>query len=314
MSDHVPARPLPRPRTTRLGGLGLLAAALVLAGCAADPDPTGTAATTAQPSESTSPPATAGTASAPTSAGATADGAPTVQEVALSEALDHVHGLHVGPDGVLLAGTHTGVVAIDPAGAVTAVGPDRDDLMGMTGIPGTDTLVSSGHPGAGSDLPNPLGLIVSTDGGATWTPRALTGQVDFHALAGDGDTVAGFDGSQGLLVSTDAGTTFRRGASIAPAALAVTQAGIWATTADGLQRSTDGGLSFSVVAGAPLLVLLASGADGSLWGVDTAGVAWRSADGTTWDRRGEAGAVDALAVGPSGTAYALTTGSVIALT
>ncbi len=54
---------------------------------------------------------------------ATTDDAPdqapaAVGATALSEALDHVHGLVVTGDGALLAGTHTGVVAVTTEGAV----------------------------------------------------------------------------------------------------------------------------------------------------------------------------------------------------
>lgn len=241
------------------------------------------------------------------------DRAPSVQEIRLSEPLDHVHGLVTTGQGTLLAGTHSGVVAITTDGAVTRVGDSRDDLMGMTGVPGTTMLASSGHPGAGSALPNPLGLILSDDGGLTWSAASLTGEVDFHALATDGTLVVGFDGRAGLLISTDAGATFTPGATIAPAALAVTPGHVWATTADGVQHSTDNGLTFDVITGAPLLVLLAAGPDHSLWGVDTDGVAWRSSDGASWEQRGTVGRIQALAVADHATAYAATATTLLVL-
>jgi hypothetical protein len=237
-----------------------------------------------------------------------------VLAVPLDPALDHVHGLVATGDGSLLAGTHSGVVTITTAGAVSRVGQAADDLMGMSGIAGTDELVSSGHPGTGSDLPNPLGLIASDDGGTTWEAVSLTGEVDFHALATDGDLLVGFDGRVGLLVSTDDGATFTSGAQIAPAALAITPDGVWATTAQGVQRSTDGGATFTPIAGAPRLVLISAGTDASLWGVDTDGAAWRSPDGTTWEKRGQVGTVEALAALDHTTAYAVTADTLYALT
>jgi hypothetical protein len=186
--------------------------------------------------------------------------------------------------------------------------------MGMTGVPGTDTLASSGHPGVGSDFPNPVGLILSDDGGLTWSAASLTGQVDFHALATDGTVVVGYGGGTGVLVSTDGGQSFTTGAAIAPVALAITPAGVWATTTDGVQHSVDGGQSFTVVETAPLLVHVAAGSDGSLWGVDTEGVAWRSPDGATWARRATVGPVEALAVSDHTTAYAMTATSLHVLT
>jgi photosystem II stability/assembly factor-like uncharacterized protein len=60
----------------------------------------------------------------------------------------------------------------------------------------------SGHPDLSSHLPNPIGVMVSRDGGQTWQPLALTGKVDLHAMtiAGDGKTLFGWNvtGSPGL--------------------------------------------------------------------------------------------------------------------
>jgi hypothetical protein len=226
--------------------------------------------------------------------------------VRLSTPINHAHGLVVSRDGSLLVGTHTGIMTVNLDGTASRVGTVDDDLMGMTGVPGTGRLVSSGHPGASSDMPNPLGLMSSADGGRSWTPMSLAGQVDFHALATDGDLIAGFDGVQGIRLSRDGGRTWTRGAALAAAALAMTPGSVWATTEQGLQRSTDGGRSFSVVSDAPLLRLLASASDDSLWGVDLDGFAWRSKDGVSWQRRAAVGQVDAIAVADHATAYAIT--------
>jgi hypothetical protein len=295
-------------RSARRTSLAVLAAAtaaaLAVTGCSADADPDASRPATGSGA------ATTGPGAPEPSAGVAAD----VRSVPLDPGIDHAHGLIVASDRTLLAGTHSGVVAIAPDGRVTRVGSTADDLMGMTGIPGTDRLVSSGHPGPGSDLPNPVGLIVSDDGGVTWTSVSLTGLVDFHALATDGTNVVGFDGRAGLLVSADGGATFEPGAPIAPAALAVTPAGVWATTADGVQHSGDGHGPFTAVDGAPFLVLIAAGSDGSLWGIDTDGVAWRSPDGTEWERRAAVGPADALAVESFDRAYAVTAEVLHALT
>lgn len=274
-------------RAWRLPALPLVLA--LVAGCGSP-----STAPSAAPEPSSSP---AATSSVP---------AATVDSVPLRTPLDHVHGLLVGSDGALLAGTHTGVVALDLDGDVTRVGDGSVDLMGFTGVPGTDRLASSGHPGPGSSLPDPVGLLASDDGGRTWRSVALQGEVDFHALAGDGRLVVGYDGRTGLLVSDDGGARFRPGAAIAPVAVALTPEGVWATTSDGLQRSVDDGASFAVVDGAPTLVLLAAGADGSLWGVDVQGRAWRSADGTGWEARGAVGRVEAIAAAGFERAYAVT--------
>lgn len=226
--------------------------------------------------------------------------------IALRPALDHLHGLHLSPDATVLAGTHSGLVALGADGRTTPVGASDDDFMGLTGVPGTDHLFASGHPGPSSSAPNPLGLIESTDGGHTWTSKSLTGEVDFHALATDGRLLVGFDGVTGLLASTDAGATWTTGAAVGANALAVTDAGLWAATADGLQHSTDTGRTLTNVPGAPRLVLLSAADDGSLWGVDVAGAAWRSRTGRIWEQRSVVGPVSAVLAADFDTAFAAT--------
>ncbi|RVW03688.1 F510_1955 family glycosylhydrolase [Rhodococcus spongiicola] len=267
---------MPRTRVprTRVTVSILSAAALVLVGCSGAGQPT-----TPEPA--------------------------TAPAVALDTALTHVHGLHVRADGTVLAGTHTGLYALDSAGGTSRVGDSDDDFMGLTGVPGTDTLYSSGHPGVSSDAPNPLGLRGSNDGGTTWSDRSLGGQTDFHALASDGRLLVGFDGAEGLAVSTDAGYNWTRGASVDAYALAMTTAAVWALTPDGLMRSTDGAQSFAAAVDSPTLVLLA-GAGDALWGIDASGDAWRSRDGVDWQKVDRVGAVDALTAVDYDTAYAAT--------
>ncbi len=56
---------------------------------------------------------------------------------------------------------------------------------------GPDHFYASGHPGPGVELPAPVGLIESRDGGATWDPLSRQGESDFHALtASDAGVVA----------------------------------------------------------------------------------------------------------------------------
>ena len=227
-----------------------------------------------------------------------------MQTVALNGAISHVHGLVVDAEGSVRAGTHDGVRAIGTDGTVTAVGP-QDDLMGMTGLPGTMRLVSSGHPGPGSPLPNPVGLIRSDDGGATWESVSLAGQIDFHALAVTEEMIVGFDGVTGLVTSTDGGATWQQGAPMAALSLAAVGDEVWATTPDGVMHSTDRGASFTPVDGAPLLWQVSAGTDGSLWGVDVDGMAWRSTDGQEWTQHQKLPTVEAIAALDHTTAYAL---------
>ena len=63
----------------------------------------------------------------------------------------------------------------------TKVGP-TNDLMGFSAGPGSGVFYASGHPGKDSTMPNPMGLIRSSDGGKTWVQLSRQGQSDFHAL------------------------------------------------------------------------------------------------------------------------------------
>ncbi|MGF1661280.1 MAG: F510_1955 family glycosylhydrolase [Kineosporiaceae bacterium] len=254
-------------------------------------------------------PATTGT---PGSAGGAAPAG--VATIDLRSEIDHVHGLAVGAAGDVLAGTHSGVVRLGTDGSVEPVGRSRDDFMGMTGDPDTGRLWSSGHPGRGSDLPDPVGLLVSDDGGVTWRPVSLTGDVDFHALGASGDRVVGSGGPAGLLVSEDGGRSWREGPALAAAAIVVAGDEVWATTADGVQHSTDGGFSFRPVPDAPPLVLLSRAADGSMWGIDETGVAWRSPVGGGWESRAVVGAVEAMVAAGPDLAYAVRDGKLLELT
>lgn len=222
----------------------------------------------------------------------------------LTPELDHLHALHIRADGTILAGTHTGVVALTADGTTSRVGASDDDFMGLTGVPGSDRLFASGHPSPRSSAPNPLGLVASEDGGQTWTPRSVAGQIDFHALATNGQLLVGFDGINRLLVSTDDGTSWTTGASLAAAALTITDHGVWATTPAGLQHSTDDAQTFTPVPDAPALALLAAAPDGTLWGIDTANTVWRSPDGTHWEQRSTISSVTALVARDAETAYA----------
>ncbi|BDX31596.1 hypothetical protein TUM20985_21430 [Mycobacterium antarcticum] len=236
----------------------------------------------------------------------------TPVSVSLDAPLSHLHGVHVANAGTLLAGTHSGLFSIDLAtGATVRVGDSDDDFMGLSGVSGTDDLVSSGHPGPSSDAPNPLGLRGSMDGGQTWTTRSRSGTTDFHVLATDGKTLLGSDG-RGLQTSNDGGATWAAGADVAVAALAITPSAVWAITADGVARSTDGGGSFTAMPAAPPLALI-SGNGRGLWGVDAAGYAWSSADGAEWDKGERVGAVEALTSGPDGTGYAASSDAVYVL-
>lgn len=254
-----------RTRGTRFGTAmaGALASGMVLVGCAdAGPTPAQTDAATP---------------------------APTAAEGSLS-ALEHVHEVAFDDDGLVLA-THQGVYAVDrDTGALTLVGGVEFDAMSVAV---TDAgVLASGHPGAQVDevfTPPNVGLI--SDDGLGWQSVSLAGEVDFHALTASagGETVAGLpSGEPVVLHSTDGGMSWQRGASIEARDLVLVGDTLVATTAEGAQRSIDGGASFTPIEGAPLLVLVAAdpATPGQVVAIDASGAIVRG-DGDDWQNLGQ---------------------------
>ncbi|KNH16309.1 BNR/Asp-box repeat-containing protein [Arthrobacter sp. ZBG10] len=198
----------------------------------------------------------------------------------------HVHGLSVNPetDRVLLA-THDGLfdVAKSPA---TKIG-DTKDLMGFTAAADEGVFYASGHPGPGSDLPNPMGLIRSVDGGKTWQQLSRQGESDFHALAAGRSGIVAYDGS--LLTSPDGKTWSAATAGFVPAVLAGNPETdtVLATTEDGLQRSTDGGKTWKLITTAPVIRFVAFASGSEVVGIEPDGSVQYSSDaGSTWTQSG----------------------------
>lgn len=176
----------------------------------------------------------------------------------------HVHGLAItpwAPDTVYLA-THEGLARIDGDGQWRYVSDEPHDFMGFSGNPTDDgVFYSSGHPAPGTGLANPVGFMVSTDGGGTWTSRSLQGAVDFHAMTvapSDGDVIYGWNGTRqaGLYVSTDGGSSWATysggmltqvGGALSLAARPNDPDEVWAGTQAGLLASRDAGRSWESV-------------------------------------------------------------------
>ncbi|MBG6181412.1 photosystem II stability/assembly factor-like uncharacterized protein [Arthrobacter sp. CAN_A1] len=183
---------------------------------------------------------------------------------------------------VLLA-THDGLFDVSESPA-SQIGPTID-LMGFTAA-GNGDLYASGHPGPGTDLPDPVGLIRSTDQGQTWQPLSRQGESDFHALAATGAGIVGFDGQ--LQTSAEGASwepvdeqipVFNLGATARDSV-------VLATTEEGLQRSTDDGETWASVPGAPLLMLTAL-SQGATAGITPEGQIHTSDDaGLTWTEQG----------------------------
>jgi ribosomal protein S19 len=117
--------------------------------------------------------------------------------------ISHIHSVRAFGDQVIL-GTHEGLFRYVDAKTVQSMGPENFDIMGLAVF--GKKLYASGHPGPGSKLPEPVGLLLSTDNGKNWKKVGLQGEVDFHLLESAGVDMYGVDsGSGDLLYSKDAG-------------------------------------------------------------------------------------------------------------
>jgi photosystem II stability/assembly factor-like uncharacterized protein len=197
--------------------------------------------------------------------------------------IGHVHNVALDGDSVLL-GTHQGLYRQEPGQAPALVG-EPFDVMGFT--PAADRWLASGHPGPGMDAPTDLGLLASTDAGATWQQVSLAGETDFHRLAASGATVLGVNSGDGLLWrSTDEGAQWATHGE-GPFDLALNPAdpaqGI-ATTSSGPLSSSDGGQTWAPIPAAPLIAYLAwtgtgivaAAPDGQILRSTDAGATWTS--------------------------------------
>lgn len=210
----------------------------------------------------------------------------------------HVHAIARDPgDGKLYLATHDGLFRYDSSGPMR-VGPVID-LMGFT-IAGAGHYFASGHPGPGVDLPQPVGLLESTNSGASWQQRSRAGQSDFHILTYSPAGLLAFDGV--LRSSPDGGTWSDLDIPNEPRSLSASPGGerALATTAAGVLVSADHGSTWTSLSGAPLLLLTAWMDATSVVGVAPTGALHVSRDkGTTWAKARSAvtGVAQALGAG-----------------
>jgi len=103
------------------------------------------------------------------------------KEIPFSGELNHVHGMgYVGNNNGLYFAAHTGMKIYREDNWFT-ISDDFFDYMGFNAI--DQGFYTSGHPSADSDMPNPLGIQKSLDGGKSLEHIAFEGETDFHAMA-----------------------------------------------------------------------------------------------------------------------------------
>jgi photosystem II stability/assembly factor-like uncharacterized protein len=120
--------------------------------------------------------------------------------------VSHIHNVEVFQKDILL-GTHEGLYRYEKGGKLILLGEEKFDVMGLT-IDGKK-IWASGHPGPGSKLPEPVGLLHSKDLGKTWVKVSLQGKVDFHQLEASGSQLYGVDSFSGnLMYSQNSGKTW----------------------------------------------------------------------------------------------------------
>lgn len=186
----------------------------------------------------------------------------------------HFHGIAVdpaAPNRVYLA-THHGLYEAGPSGMARQVSIQADDFMGFVPHPRDRSLLyASGHPQGGGNT----GVIVSRDGGRTWTKIAdgAGGPVDFHQMdISKADPRVLYGVYRVLQVSRDSGITWRSVGSppaglIDLAASALDAESLYAATQGGLLWSVDGGRVWAPVRGLPprTATMVHVGINGEVW-------------------------------------------------
>jgi hypothetical protein len=281
------------PGTLRLL-VGVVSVGLVAA-CSTPPQPP------PRPAATTSSSTSAPSPKSESPSGGASSPSPGADPVTLPPA--HVHAIARDPGtGELVVAAHDGLYVYDGA-TPERVGPVID-FMGFT-VAGPGHYYASGHPGTATDLPQPVGLIESRDGGKTWTVLSRGGESDFHALTTTGQAVVGFDGA--VRATADGRNWTDGNLDAEPRTLAGSRKGatVLATTQEGLLRSTDGGASWQRMDQAPGLLMVAFGDGDAVAGLTPSGEVHTSADaGRTW-RATKLVAADAQALHASGEGEAL---------
>lgn len=257
--------------------LGGVVTAFVLAGAGQPPRPGAPL-----PTEATPPPEEVETGPR------TPSPSPTVDE--RTAVFGPVHAMTRWDAGLLLA-TEDGLWHLGDDGAATRAGGPRHRFSALTRR-GASALFASGL----SEEGEPLGLVESSDGGASWRSVALVGQAAFKRIETRGGRIFAWDvGSGRLLVSPDGreweeATTEQgvldfavSGGDASRMVRAVPEGGVGLPE---VQESRDGGRTWERIA-APSLFLFDWSDGDRLWGLTEDGTVFLSRDaGHSWSPRG----------------------------
>lgn len=230
-----------------------------------------------------------------------------------SDVFGHVHGIGLNPaDNTVYVASHNGVFRILD-GTPRLIADRRQDTMGFT-VSGPDKFLASGHPAPGTNTPNPLGLIQSTDRAATWTTLSFGGQEDFHSIDAASRYVYAYSSAGQVLASTDGQTwePILRAQLLDLAVDPQSPTHLVATTDTGEVIAFSKGEKPTTIEAAPPLAFIDRTATSDIVGVDPSGQMFVSADeGKTWTKRAELHAVPEAISVRADTWYAATENGIL---
>ncbi|GLO68459.1 F510_1955 family glycosylhydrolase [Oceanobacillus kimchii] len=181
-------------------------------------------------------------------------------EATFDGSVDHVHGIgYAGNDNGLYFATHTGLKILRN-GDWYETTRNFNDYMGFNAV--DEGFYTSGHPGEDSDLPNPIGIQRSFDGGRTLEHLKFEGETDFHAMAVGYNShdiflmnpATNSELEQGFYRSSDEGKSWENvsasgltGEILSLAIHPSNSSVVAAATSTGIYLSEDGGGNFQIV-------------------------------------------------------------------
>jgi photosystem II stability/assembly factor-like uncharacterized protein len=234
----------------------------------------------------------------------------TLSPVKSGKKIEDIHGIAVSEDSTTYVATHEGLFSTQDFGEQwNKVGPFDADLMGFH-LKSDGTMMTSGHPGPKTDLPNPIGVLTSKDKGLNWEEVEYVGKIDFHILTSSNknpDVIYGLNQmgtgkyGAGIYRSMDGGEKWEK---IEPTGLPEDMHQVYSImvmpdddskllvgTENGVLISEDGGNTFSVYDNTRLITamtLMPNGTDIMSYSItnEDAGVMISSDLGQTWSKIG----------------------------